>query len=205
MWSLGLGAIGAAIAGIFLANTDLLLDKPEPASVEYLGETDLKTIADEKTFKAGSLWERSGAVVMAVRRPGFLCREEAAELSSLKPQLDQLGVPLYAVVKENIESEVHDFKPFFSGDVFLDEKQQHFYGPAQRKMGGLGIVRLGVWANFLRAWRNGHSGNVKGEGFILGGMFVIGAGEQGILLEHREKEFGDKVNISSVLEAARKI
>lgn len=50
MWSLGLGAIGAAIAGIFLANTDLLLDKPEPASVEYLGETDLKTIADgEKT------------------------------------------------------------------------------------------------------------------------------------------------------------
>ena len=28
---------------------------------------------------------------------------------------------------------------------------------------------------------------------------------QGILLEHREKEFGDKVNLVSVLEAARKI
>lgn len=26
--------------------------------------------ADEKTFKAGSLWEKSGAVIMAVRRPG---------------------------------------------------------------------------------------------------------------------------------------
>lgn len=133
-----------------------------------------------------------------------MCREEAAELSSLKPQLDQLGVPLYAVVKENIESEVHDFKQFFSGDIFLDEKRR-FYGPGQRKMGGLGIVRLGVWVNFLRAWRSGHSGNVKGEGFILGGAFVIGAGQQGILLEHREKEFGDKVNITSVLEAARKI
>lgn len=71
MWSLGLGAVGAAIAGILLANTDLLLDKPVSASEEFLGETELKTIADdEKTFKAGSLWERSGAVIMAVRRPG---------------------------------------------------------------------------------------------------------------------------------------
>lgn len=28
---------------------------------------------------------------------------------------------------------------------------------------------------------------------------------QGILLEHQEKEFGDKVDIASVLEAAKKI
>lgn len=43
-------------------------------------------------------------------------------LSSLKPQLDKLGVPLYAVVKENLGTEVDDFKPYFAGDVFLDEK-----------------------------------------------------------------------------------
>lgn len=55
--------------------------------------------------------------------PGVLVSlQEAAELSSLKPQLDKLGVPLYAVVKENIDTEVHDFKPHFAGDVFLDEK-----------------------------------------------------------------------------------
>ncbi|KTF89825.1 hypothetical protein cypCar_00027077 [Cyprinus carpio] len=111
------------------------------------------------------------------------CMFEASELSSLKPQLDELGVPLYAVVKEN----------------------QAFYGPQQRKMGGLGFIRLGVWQNFIRAWRSGYQGNVNGEGFVLGGVFVIGSGEQGVLLEHREKEFGDKVSIESVLEAARKI
>lgn len=55
--------------------------------------------------------------------PGVLVSlQEAAELSSLKPQLDKLGVPLYAVVKENIGTEVQDFKPHFAGDVFLDEK-----------------------------------------------------------------------------------
>ncbi|KAK1791098.1 hypothetical protein P4O66_002137 [Electrophorus voltai] len=131
-------------------------------------------------------------------------KEEASELSSLKPQLDELGVPLYAVVKENIGTEIEDFRPHFSGDVFLDEKLA-FYGPRQRKMGFLGFIRLGVWQNFMRAWKSGFQGNVNGEGFILGGVFVIGSGKQGIILEHWEKEFGDKVNPVSVLEAAKKI
>ncbi|MBN3295941.1 F213A protein, partial [Amia calva] len=200
MWSLGLGAVGAAIAGILLANTDMLLTTPAQANLEYLEDTDLKTLGeDESTFKAKTLWERTGAVVMAVRRPG-----EAAELSSLKPQLEQLGVPLYAVVKENIGTEIRDFRPHFAGDIFLDDKKR-FYGPHRRRMGALGLIRLGVWQNFIRAWRKGFQGNVAGEGFVLGGVFVIGAGNQGILLEHREKEFGDKVNITSVLEAARKV
>ncbi|NXG99009.1 F213A protein, partial [Loxia leucoptera] len=68
-----------------------------------------------------------------------------------------------------------------------------------------GFLRLGVWQNFFRAWRGGYSGNLKGEGITLGGVYVIGAGRQGVLLEHREKEFGDKVSLASVLEAAEKI
>ncbi|KAF4105587.1 hypothetical protein G5714_013249 [Onychostoma macrolepis] len=71
MWSLGLGAVGAAIAGLIFANTDFLLTKPAAASVEYLGNADLKTISsDERALKAKTLWEKSGAVIMAVRRPG---------------------------------------------------------------------------------------------------------------------------------------
>ncbi|XP_034632267.1 peroxiredoxin-like 2A isoform X1 [Trachemys scripta elegans] len=207
MWSIGLGAIGVAVTGILLANTDLFLSKPEAASLEFLETTELKSVgeAEERTFKAGELWKKNGAVIMAVRRPGcFLCREEASELSSLKPQLDQLGVPLYAVVKEKIGTEVEDFQHYFKGEIFLDEKKK-FYGPHKRKMLSMGLIRLGVWQNFLRAWKNGYSGNLEGEGFILGGVYVIGAGKQGVLLEHREREFGDKVSLQSVLEAAEKI
>uniref|UniRef100_V9L5S2 Peroxiredoxin-like 2A n=1 Tax=Callorhinchus milii TaxID=7868 RepID=V9L5S2_CALMI len=80
-----------------------------------------------------------------------------------------------------------------------------FYGPVQRRMGLLGFLRLSVWQNFLRARHRGFSGNVDGEGYILGSVFVIGAGDQGILLEHREKEFGDAVNLTAVMEAAGKI
>lgn len=206
MWSIGVGALGAAALALFLANTDVFLPKSQKAALEYLEDTDLKTLEKEpRTFKAKELWEKNGAVIMAVRRPGcFLCREEAMDLSLLKPKLDELGVPLYAVVKEQLSTEVEDFQPYFKGEIFLDEKKK-FYGPQRRKMMLLGFVRLGVWRNFFRAWDRGISGNLEGEGFILGGVFVVGSGRQGILLEHREKEFGDKVNVDSVLEAARKI
>uniref|UniRef100_H2M7N6 Peroxiredoxin-like 2A n=2 Tax=Oryzias latipes TaxID=8090 RepID=H2M7N6_ORYLA len=82
---------------------------------------------------------------------------------------------------------------------------RRFYGPRERKMGLLAFLRIGVWFNGLRAFRKGFLGNVLGEGFVLGGVFVIGRDPQGILLEHREMEFGDKVNISDVLHAARRI
>ncbi|CAH2321364.1 redox-regulatory FAM213A [Pelobates cultripes] len=202
-WSFG---IGAAVVGILIANTDYFLSKTDKATLEYLEQIELKTIGDEpRTFKAKELWEKNGAVIMAVRRPGcFLCREEASGLSALKPQLDQLGVPLYGVVKEKIGTEIDDFQPFFKGEIFHDEKKL-FYGPQTRKMMLIALIRLGVWQNFRRAWKDGFQGNLEGEGLILGGMFVVGAGNQGVLYEHREKEFGDKANLTSILEAARKI
>ena len=56
--------------------------------------------------------------------------------------------------------------------------QKKFYGPQRRKMVFMGFVRLGVWRNFFRAWNGGFSGNLEGEGFILGGVFVMGPGKQ---------------------------
>uniref|UniRef100_A0A3P9LS01 Peroxiredoxin-like 2A n=1 Tax=Oryzias latipes TaxID=8090 RepID=A0A3P9LS01_ORYLA len=204
MWSLGLGAVGAALAGIFLANTDFCLPKAANASLEFLEEADLRCTLDREwhIIKAKSLWDKNGAVVMAVRSVFVL--QEASELSSLKPQLEELGVPLVAVVKENLGSEIQDFRPHFAGDIYIDEEKR-FYGPLQRRMGGLGFIRIGVWQNFIRAWKSGYQGNMNGEGFILGGVYVIGAGEQGIILEHREKQFGDKVDTADVLKAIQKI
>uniref|UniRef100_A0A4W6BX71 Peroxiredoxin-like 2A n=1 Tax=Lates calcarifer TaxID=8187 RepID=A0A4W6BX71_LATCA len=135
----------------------------------------------------------------------FIPLQEAAELSSLKPQLDELGVPLYAVVKEDVGIEVQNFRLYFKGEIFVDHKQV-FYGPKPRRMGlGLGLVRLGVLRNLIQTQRKGYQGNREGEGFILGGLYVVGAGKQGMLLEHKEKEFGDKADLSSVLEVAKKI
>uniref|UniRef100_A0A4W5Q851 Peroxiredoxin-like 2A n=1 Tax=Hucho hucho TaxID=62062 RepID=A0A4W5Q851_9TELE len=190
-----LGAVVALIATGLRSFSDLFLTQPSRATLKHLEETVLKPLTGEREpLKAKRLWEKSGAVIMA----------EAAELSSLKPQLEELGVPLYAVVKEDIGTEIQNFRPYFNGEIFMDDKRC-FYGPRERKMGLLAFLRLGVWMNGLRAFKNGFLGNVFGEGFVLGGVFVIGAGQQGVLLEHREMEFGDKVNILDVLKAARKV
>lgn len=61
--------------------------------------------------------------VPGVRAPDLsIFLQEAADLSSLKSRLDELDVPLYAVVKEHIKNEVKDFQPYFKGEIFLDEE-----------------------------------------------------------------------------------
>ncbi|CAJ1080116.1 peroxiredoxin-like 2A [Xyrichtys novacula] len=187
--------VSSLVTGVMNYFTDMFLTPPQTASLRYLEETELKTLQGERrTLKAKTLWQNSGAVIMA----------EAAELSSLKPLLDEIGVPLYAVVKEDVGTEIQNFRPYFKGEIFLDEKRR-FYGPRERSMGFLGFLRVGVWMNGFRAFRNGFFGNVSGEGFVLGGVFVIGRGQQGIFLEHREIEFGDKVDVEHVMWAARRV
>uniref|UniRef100_A0A674N1W2 Peroxiredoxin-like 2A n=1 Tax=Takifugu rubripes TaxID=31033 RepID=A0A674N1W2_TAKRU len=183
------------LAELVSSVSDWFQTKPEWANQEVLENTELKTTGGgESRQKAKTLWEKTGAVIMV----------EATELSSLKSQLQDLEVPLFAVVKENLGKELDCFKKFFSGKVYVDQKR-NFYGPQERWMCLSMFLRVGVWRNLWRAYRRGFGGTLRGEGLVLGGVFVIGPAQQGILLEHREKEFGDKVNMLAVLRAARQI
>ncbi|KAK6170616.1 hypothetical protein SNE40_018971 [Patella caerulea] len=204
-----LTGIAVLVAGIAVVcnlppSYNPLMTAAQKATLKYLADAKLQTIeSNPKQFLGKDLWEKKGAVIMAVRRPGCsLCREEAAELSSLKPKLDALGVDLYSVVHETLG--VPEFKPYFKGPVYLD-KERRFYGPVERRMLVTGFLRISVWRNFISNWRNGVEGNLEGEGSILGSVFVIGPGKQGILFEHREKEFGDYANLTEVLNAVNQI
>ncbi|RXN08784.1 redox-regulatory protein FAM213A-like [Labeo rohita] len=168
LWSAGVCVV---VVYILLANTDLFLTKPDHTSLDTLASAELTSTSGED--------------------------EEASDLSSLKPQLDERGVALVAVVKENIGSEIHDFRAYFDGQIFLDQ-QMCFYGVKRRTMRSSGFARFGVWRNLLQVWRRGYHGNREGEGYVLGGLYVIGPENQGILLEHHEKEFGDKANLTAV-------
>jgi len=133
-----------------------------------------------------------------------MCREEALSLSSLRPRLEEAGVNLCAVVHEDLGSQVQDFRPFFPGAIYLDD-ERIFYGPRPRWMFLSGIVRPSVWKSIFRVRGKSIENNLEGEGRLLGGVFVIGAGDQGILYEHREMEWGDHANHTSILEAVKKI
>ncbi|KIH60545.1 hypothetical protein ANCDUO_09203 [Ancylostoma duodenale] len=71
--------------------------------------------------QASSLFSKGPTMVMAVRRPGcMLCRKEAAELSTLEPNMKAAGINLVAVVHET--KGVNDFKPYFKGEVYFDKE-----------------------------------------------------------------------------------
>lgn len=67
-----LGAAGVAAGAALICNVSpWLVAKPQIATLDYLNAAKLQTLDGKKTnFSAKELWQRNGAVVMAVRRPG---------------------------------------------------------------------------------------------------------------------------------------
>ena len=49
------------------------------------------------------------------------------------------------------------------------------------------------------------TGNMKGEGWVMGGVLVVGPGEQGILYQHIEAKVAERCDIDKVMEAVQKI
>lgn len=123
-------------------------------------------------------------------------------LSSLKGEFDMKNVPLYAVLHEELGAE--EFKEYLKGDLFLDHERR-FYGPEERRMLLTGMLRWSVWQNIMRANKKGIDGNLAGDGTLLGGVYLIGPGDQGLLYEHREMEFGDNFNQTELLNALANI
>ncbi|VDO42790.1 unnamed protein product [Haemonchus placei] len=224
MAMLGYGAI-AALGGAFLyANlpTRLTIGAVVPTAA-YLSQAKLIPISDEAqvnerlavqvTFslkRASSLFDKGPTMVMAVRRPGCMfCRKEAAQLSSLEPDMKASGIQLVAVVHET--KGVNEFKPYFKGDVYFDKEdvllfallQRHFYGPNQRWLPlWMGFLRVGTYVNAFKAKQAGFVGNADGEGRLLGGIYLIANNE--LVYSHLEKEWGDAANIDEVRSAIHK-
>lgn len=135
-----------------------------------------------------------------------MCREEARGLASLKPQLDAAGVRMLAVVHENKEPQIEEFRNFYvGGEIFLD-REKRFYGPKERWLPiWHGVLRWDTYANAYRAKHNGVQGNMKGEGRLLGGVFMFNSGEKGVAFEHYERSWGDHANLDHVRQAIEKI
>lgn len=68
-----------------------------------------------------------------------------------------------------------------------------------------GLFRISVIQSCWRAYRGGFSGNMEGDGTLLGGSLVVGPGEQGVLFEYHSVEFGDHAPHEDIVEAVSRI
>ncbi|GMN42086.1 hypothetical protein TIFTF001_011298 [Ficus carica] len=158
-------------------------------------------------MKASELWRDKPAVLLCIRRPGcIMCRAEAHQLYAKKPIFDALGVQLYAVLHEHIESEVKDFWPRYWGGVVLYDRSLDFF----KALGGGELLKEKFLSGFLfnpraitnyrRAKARGIKQNFKGEGEIKGGLFIVGTGRSGIAYQFIERNFGDWAPLAEVIE-----
>ncbi|KAJ8570061.1 hypothetical protein K7X08_006638 [Anisodus acutangulus] len=163
-------------------------------------------------MKASKLWRDKPAVLLCIRRPGcIMCRAEAHQLYAKKPIFDALGVQLFAVLHEKIESEVKDFWPRYWGGVVLFDKSMEFY----KALGGGNLLKDKFISGFLfnpraisnyrRAKSMGLDQNFRGEGETKGGLFIVGKGKSGIAYQFIERNFGDWAPLTEVFEICRRL
>uniref|UniRef100_A0A1X7UT77 Peroxiredoxin-like 2A n=1 Tax=Amphimedon queenslandica TaxID=400682 RepID=A0A1X7UT77_AMPQE len=123
--------------------------------------------------------------------------EEAVKVSSLLPELEKLGIPLYGIVSQKTGAK--GFKEYLKGDILLDEEKA-FYSDRYY----LGILRINTFLNYFRA-SSLYKETRKGDGTLLGSCLVIGPGNTGIIYQYLSREFSDYVDPQEVLKAVHTI
>mmetsp|Transcript_100510 Transcript_100510/g.181395 ORF Transcript_100510/g.181395 Transcript_100510/m.181395 type:complete len:163 (-) Transcript_100510:34-522(-) len=123
-----------------------------------------------------------------------------------------MGVRLVAIVKENIEEEISEFREQFwpEADLFVDENKVFYKGLFGGQLAKTNILELMVKVvccnktlsdNNSTAKAGGYKGNLKGEGLIRGGLYVIDKGGR-VEFAFTEDEMGDHASVEDVLFAA---
>jgi len=134
-----------------------------------------------------------------------LCRQEAAALTSLQHLYTRAGVNFSAVLHEDPgPAMVEEFAGYFGGPIYLDGERR-FFGPHERRLGLMGMLRVSTYTRAMQAKDEGVIGNYAGDGTLLGGVYVIGPGDAGILFEHQEQDFGDHSDKEELAKALLKI
>jgi hypothetical protein len=122
-----------------------------------------------------------------VYRPGCpLCRDQAQQLSKLKPIFDECGVGMVAVVHEMVPLEdVTGFRSYFAGPVYFDEAKGFYMAQGLRWLGFHALLWPCVIRAIMRANKRNVVGTTGGEGRLLGGMLLVSTRD--VHFEHREQ------------------
>ena len=155
-----------------------------------------------------SLWAEKPCVLFFLRRLGCpICRSYIQMVEPFREEYEEKGVNLiclsFEAFGEGSDSDRSFTKySFWNGPIYTIDKivYEELFG------------RKGLLDNFFGlldidkdAYERSKStpGNLKGDGFQLGGQFVVAPGGK-ILLEHRQKLFGDDAKLLDIFDAVDK-
>jgi len=153
-----------------------------------------------------------------------MCRAEADRLYSRRSELDALGARLVCLVKEDFTDpkaeagapgEVDQFREAVwpGGEVWLDDKQAFYtaLGGGAKLQTSLASFLAKIANPFSHLQKNlksasAYKGNLLGEGFIHGGLYVVPRGAPAgapPALAFVESEIGDHAPVGDVIDVVR--
>lgn len=145
-----------------------------------------------------------------------MCRAEAKEAAARIPDMKAAGAKrVVALVKEDLDDEVANFREgFWPDEVFLDEDSQFYKalgGGEVHKPYGLAAFMATLLNPFSKsrlkgslgqADKDGIDGNLKGEGFVNGGVYVL-CQDGKAAYSFLEEDIGDRAPVEDVVEAVQ--
>jgi prostamide/prostaglandin F2alpha synthase len=148
------------------------------------------------------LWKDKPCVLFFLRRLGCpICRAYIKMFEQFRDEYEQKGVNLVCLSFEAF-GEGSDFDRSFEKYSFWNGKVYTVNKSVYQELFG----RKGLLDNFYglldidkEAYERSKStpGNMKGDGFQLGGQFIV---EKGVVkLDHRQKLFGDDAKLEKIL------
>lgn len=144
------------------------------------------------------------------------CRAEATELrKQCAPELERLGVRLACVVKEDLGTEIDDFisETEWGFPIVMDQPLSFYKAINGGEVSSWSVVGFlasmvnpfsQVHANFFSARMEPYKekSNMTGEGFVTGGIYVVGVDGTAILA-YSEEALGDHADVADVIAAAK--
>ncbi|KAI9292788.1 hypothetical protein K502DRAFT_355798 [Neoconidiobolus thromboides FSU 785] len=152
------------------------------------------------------LWKRQTCVLKVLRRFGCpLCRYESRILSELKDEFDELNIKLVAVGFEDVG--LGDFLSggYWDWQILIDDERSVHKAldlPKLPVSAGLkDLMSSATRAAIAAAQKAGISGDLKGDGFQLGGTFVVEKETGKLLYEFRQLGAGAYTSSKEIYEA----
>ena len=159
-----------------------------------VGDTSITRVSDNVDVPIRSLYAAQPLVLIFLRRFGCqLCRSYALKLSAeLHPILKKNNVGFVGVGLERLGVEEFQSGHYFSGELFIDQGKKAYQLLNLPYLGWIkGIT--GIFSRSAKSWNDetkkmGVEGNLKGDGFQLGGTYVLGPKDGNVWLAHPQTD-----------------
>ncbi|ORZ39027.1 hypothetical protein BCR44DRAFT_1496589 [Catenaria anguillulae PL171] len=187
--------------GALLSNVNLI-PIPYPPPAEGTAAEVPKPVVSQ------SLWEKSPALIVLIRRPGcLLCRQEAIALNEQRELIaKQYGIRMVAILNQEFGSQ--DFVTnWWKGEAYFDKDLGLFKAMGDGTLRRASLLQLMLPSVIARGQKAKQvaEGNLQGDGTMLGGLLIMRPGDKGMQYDYAETEFGDHAPIETVLENCKKV